>query len=351
MRTFQLMNAMALLGLTVAIAGGCATDRQVVAQAAQFHDTLEPAVIEPNDDPRLAAYLQAVGDRIIRAARETAGPEQKESEWMFSDKMRFHFVNSKTLNAFTTGGEHMYIYTQLFLESKTEDELAAVMAHEFAHVYGRHVHSGMNRQYAFLGAAAAAGAAGYAIGGSEKGGEYAGLGGGAALLAGQFIGANFTRRDESEADKLGFQFYTRAGWDPNKFGDFFKSMIDKGYDKGPEFLSDHPSLASRYEQAREWAEELPPSARRFRQPPVADAREFRVLQDRAREVAARMPSDQTLAGAQKIAAALPRSCLMRTVQEDQRQAQREVLSAAERARERELERQKRQAERKKARQG
>ena len=340
------MHLITLLMLTLCLAAGCATDKQVVAQAAQFHDTLEPAVVEPNDDPRLASYLQAVGDRIIKAARETAGPEQKESDWMFSDKMRFHFVNSKTLNAFTTGGEHMYIYTQLFLESKTEDELAAVMAHEFAHVYGRHVHSGMNRQYAILGAAAAAGAAGYAVGGSEKGGEYAGLGGGAALLAGQFIGANFTRRDESEADELGFKFYTRAGWDPDKFGDFFKSMIDKGYDKGPAILSDHPSLASRYEQAQKWAAELPPSARRFRQAPVADAREFRALQDRAREVATRMPNDQTLAQSQKIAAAMPRSCLMRTVQEDQQQAQQEVLTAAERAKEREQARQRKAEKRK-----
>src|SRR5438445_11825513 len=100
------------------------------------------------------------------------GPKahQKESsQWMFSSNMKFHFVNSKTLNAFTTGGEHMYIYNELFQKCKSEDELAAVMAHEYGHVYCRHVQQGENNQIATLAAGAlAGGAAGYALGGSEN---------------------------------------------------------------------------------------------------------------------------------------------------------------------------------------
>src|SRR3712207_9596813 len=84
------------------------------------------------------------------------------------------------MNAFTTGGEYMYIYTELFRQCRSEDEIAAVMAHEFAHVYARHVHQGMKRQYAVLGAVAAGGALGYAAGGRESGGKYASLGSGAA---------------------------------------------------------------------------------------------------------------------------------------------------------------------------
>ena len=80
----------------------------------------------------------------------------------------------------------MYIYNELFQECKSEDELAAVMAHEFAHVYARHVAKGMRRQYITMGAAAAAGGAGYLAGGKEKGGEYAGMaaGAGTELLGG-----------------------------------------------------------------------------------------------------------------------------------------------------------------------
>ena len=96
---------------------GCATDRQVIAQADDTHKQLEPAVIE---DPMLHDYLQAMGTRIVKAAKALSdqgyGPKThfaENNDWMFSDKMQFHFVNSKTLNAFTTGGDHMYVYTEL----------------------------------------------------------------------------------------------------------------------------------------------------------------------------------------------------------------------------------------------
>src|SRR3954466_4548046 len=134
---------------------------------------------------------------------------------MFGKEMKFHFVNSKTLNAFTTGGEHMYIYTQLFETARTEDELAAVMAHEFGHVYARHVAKGMNRQYAALAAAAALGGAGYVAGGKEHGAQYAALGATAGAAGGQFLNMGFTRKDEAEADKLGFDFFSHGGWDAN----------------------------------------------------------------------------------------------------------------------------------------
>ena len=104
-----------------------------------------------------------MGDRIAEAARAASsqrlGPEahfEEDSAWMFSTD-EFHLVSSDQLNAFTTGGSHMYIFAQLLVSCRTEDELAAVMAHEFAHVYCRHVHNGMDRYYATLAATAVLG--------------------------------------------------------------------------------------------------------------------------------------------------------------------------------------------------
>jgi predicted Zn-dependent protease len=312
------------LMLGAGVVAGCASDSAVIQQANQFHGGLEEAVI---DDRQLDRYIQNVGDRIINAARKLADEEHKseESKWMFSDNIQFHFVNSKTVNAFTTGGEHMYIYNELFQQARTEDELAAVMAHEFAHVYGRHVHKGMNRQLGIMGLAGLAGAAGYAAGGDEKGGEYAGLGAGAAMLVGQFVGMSYTRADETEADDLGFDFYVRAGYDPDRFSDFFNRMIELGYDKGAEQLSDHPSLGSRVAAAEKKAANLPAKAQKWRREPVASAEEFRRLQARAREVGAKMPDDQSLANAQELLAAMPRSCLTPAIQEDQQRAEVAVV--------------------------
>jgi predicted Zn-dependent protease len=305
-----------VFGLLAAAHTGCASDKAVIGQANQFHTGLQPAVM---DDPELTDYIQRVGQRIISAAadldRQGYGPKAHKEEkapWMFSDAMKFHFVNSKTLNAFTTGGEHMYIYNELFQSCKSEDELAAVMAHEYGHVYGRHVHKGMNRQMALLLGAGAAGAAGYAAGGSDRGGEYAGYGAGLAMMAGQVVNMGFGRNDEKEADKLGFDFYVRAGYDPERFGDFFRTMIQKaGNQQGaPEFLSSHPTLASRVEEAERRAAEWERKGRDLRRPPVADAREFRQLQNRAAQVGQRTPTDETLANSKELLQALPRSCLL-----------------------------------------
>ncbi|HEV8378081.1 MAG TPA: M48 family metalloprotease [Tepidisphaeraceae bacterium] len=317
-----------------ALLGGCATDRAVVQQAEEFNTTLDKAVIH---DPQLESYFQRLGSRIIAGAKayDAEASKKEENKWMFSKDMEFHLVNSKTLNAFTTGGEHMYIYNALFQQAKTEDELVAVMSHEYAHVYRRHVQQGMNRQYAILGAAAAAGAAGYGIGGSEKGSQYAGMGAGIAAMAGQFVGMSYTRKDEAEADQYGFNFYSRAGWDPMKFGDFFQSMIEKGYDKGPDYLSDHPSLKSRLEAARQRAQSLPPNADRWRRPPVASPGEFRQLQQRAKELGARLPDDKSLQQVQKLLAALPRSCITPAIHEDQKRAEQELLYEVEKQKKKE----------------
>ena len=335
-RFFRLLIVPLLVVLSM-LGTGCASDKQIIGQANQFHGGLEPATI---DDPALANYLQAVGDRIIDAAQDLSkqgyGPEAHKKEnnsWMFNGGMKFHFVNSKTLNAFTTGGNHMYIYTGLFQNCTSDDELAAVMAHEFAHVYGRHVHKGMNRQMMTMAAAAGAGAAGYAAGGKNRE-AYAGSAAGLAMMAGQYFGMSFTRADETQADQMGFAFYTRAGWEPENFDDFFQKMIEKGYDKTPEVMSDHPSLANRVAATKKRVANLPPEADRWRRPPVASGAEFRRLQQRAEEVGRNMPTDQTLANSQELLRAMPRSCLTPLDQDDklrdQREAQMNIIEALKR---------------------
>jgi predicted Zn-dependent protease len=308
----------------VAVAGvGCVSDRQVISQAADVHKGLQPAVVT---DAELAGYIQRVGGRVVDEARKLDGTRDRDQDnsWMFND-MQFHLVNSKTLNAFTTGGKHMYIYTELMQLCKNEDELAAVMAHEYAHVYRRHVAKGMNRQYAILGLAAGAGAAGYALS-DENRLQTAGIAGGAALLAGQFVGMGFTRDDEDEADKFGFQLYCRAGWDPNKFSGFFQTLIDKGMDKTPEAMSDHPKLSTRVANTRERASRLPPEASSWRSAPVADAAKFRDLQARATRVGRTMPNDKSLQKAQLMLAAFP-SCVTSEEQPEQKQAQATIYHA------------------------
>ncbi len=310
---------------------GCASDKQVIAQANDAHGQIRPAVIT---DSVLDNYVQAIGDRIVAVAREMHeqgyGPsahKSEDSEWMFKGT-EFHLVNSPTLNAFTTGGQHVYLYSELFITSKTEDEFAAVVAHEFAHIYGRHVQKGMNRQYAVLAGAAAAAVGGAALAGEDNRMTGALVGGGVGLAAGQFLGLGFTRKDEDEADKIGFAFYIRAGYDPEKFGDFFRSMIEKGYDTSPEITSSHPKLSNRVANADRRVSELPPIAKQWRKPNLVGQAKFVELQNRAKSYAAKTPKDKTLEAAQLMLAAFP-SCVAPEDLPEQKKAQQELIRTIE----------------------
>jgi predicted Zn-dependent protease len=290
-----------LVGLAplAAGAGGCASDQQVIAQANDVHTQLEPTVVT---DPELDAYVQKVGDRIVTAARQmhAEGGIPDADAWMFED-VSFHLVASPTLNAFTTGGKHVYLYSQLFEESQTEDSFAAVVGHEFGHIIGRHVQDSMNQQYAMIGAAGAAALAGAALAEDGKRTQTAATVGGLTLAGGQIVGLSFGRNNEREADELGFEFYVRAGYDPARFGDFFKNMIEQGYGGGggiQGYLSSHPDLAERVRSAEERAGKVPPdTVARYRQPPIASAQELESLKNRSKQFTAMAAAEAAKPGA------------------------------------------------------
>ncbi len=253
-----------LLGGGVLTGAGCVTDQQVIDQANAVHGQIEPTVID-TEDPELQAYVQRIGDRIVDAAEEMyqEGALDGAEPWMFED-VQFHLVASPTLNAFTTGGKHIYLYTQLFEESDSEDAFAAVVGHEFGHIVGRHVQDSMQNQYYTLGLAAGAGLVGAALAEDGKRTQTATTIGGLALAGGQVVGMSFGREAEREADELGFEFYVRAGYDPEKFSDFFKNLISQGHGGGggvQGFLSSHPALEERVQTAEQRAAAVPADVR------------------------------------------------------------------------------------------
>ncbi|HEX8912945.1 MAG TPA: M48 family metalloprotease [Humisphaera sp.] len=357
-RARRLYARLGVVGRTVAVvtlvsAGllgsvGCqaTNDKQVKLQADQFHTELSKAVVTPAIDAPMANYIQTVGDRIVTkaaqldrtnwASKVEGGKDGEDRSWMFdTNRMKFHFVNSKTLNAFTTGGEHMYVYTKLLQMAKTEDELAAVMSHEYAHVYARHVQKGTSRQTWAMLAAGVGGAAGFLAGGKDAGMEYAGTGAGLGRAVAGVANAGFTRDDETQADRLGFDIYVRAGWDPDQFASFFRTLMveeQKRGGAGPEWMSDHPSSARRVENIGRWVAEYKkdhPDWQSRRRPPVATQAQFDDVKQRSVAVATRLPDDSSLTGS--ALAALPRSCMLpdEPSPADAKQAQARLATVAE----------------------
>src|ERR1700733_8561712 len=101
----NIVRAALLLFIAVGVGSGCASDNSVINQATSANTQLQPAIMS---DPELSNYIQTLGNRILEAGKHAdetgVGPSSHtkgDNSWMFSNRMQFHIVNSKTLNAFT----------------------------------------------------------------------------------------------------------------------------------------------------------------------------------------------------------------------------------------------------------
>jgi predicted Zn-dependent protease len=304
----------------VLVSVGCASDEQVIQQAAGFHQQLEPAIVTSAADPELDDYVQQVGDRIVAAAKrmyENGELDDYEPEpWMF-ENVQFHLVASPQLNAFTTGGQHVYLYTRLLEEAGSEAGFAAVVGHEFGHIIGRHVHDGMNKQMGTMLAGLGIIGTTALLSDDDTRAENTAIASAAAGAGGMAAVTYFSRDNEREADALGYEFYIRAGYPPERFADFFKRLIAESGGGGGDltgFFSTHPQLADRVEAAARRASRTPLSAvQKFDQPPIAGASRYAGLIERSRPLTARAAQEANRPGtalhqATAILAAFP-SCL------------------------------------------
>ncbi len=134
----------------------------------------------------------------------------------------FFIVKSKEINAFAGPGGYIGINTQLILTTTNESELAAVMAHEIAHVRLHHLYSSMEHQkqmrvpmMAALLASAALGAINPSMG---MGAMMASMGGFSQ------DNINYIRSKEKEADRIGIDMLMKAGFNTKGMATFFRKM-------------------------------------------------------------------------------------------------------------------------------
>ena len=191
------------------------------------------------DDPLLTAYLESLGGELVAADRSTKG------------NYDFFLIDQPVVNAFAGPGGHVGVYAGLILSAQSEDELAAVIAHEIAHVSQHHLMRGFEDQ-SKLSIPTMALMVAAAILASQVSGDA-----GMAALAGVQAAAlqhqiNFTRENEKEADRVGIATLAAAGRDPYAMAGFFEklSKASRAYENGaPEFLRTHPVNSNRIADA------------------------------------------------------------------------------------------------------
>ncbi|HEV8693349.1 MAG TPA: M48 family metalloprotease [Lysobacter sp.] len=218
----------------------------MLAQLRHYEYTLE--------DPLIDSWLDTLGTRLAANSDKPQHP------------FTFFMLRERQINAFATLGGYVGVNTGLVLAAEREDEVAAVLSHEIAHVTQQHVLRAVERAQrdqlpillAMLGAVVAAQAAG---GNSSDDATQAALAAGMGLMQQRQI--DYTRSNESEADRLGIQTLARSHYDTTAMAGFFEKLNARSranragyYGETPGYLMTHPVTTTRISEAKARAEQI-----------------------------------------------------------------------------------------------
>jgi len=209
-----------------------------VSTGRQQHPEVLRAFGGAYDDPQLAAYVTRIGEAL---ASHSEAPNLDYT---------FTILNTPDVNAFAIPGGYVYVTRGLMALASNEAELAGVIGHEIGHVIARH---GSERQTRGVLTQLGAAAVGIATGSPELANV--------ASLGGQAYVQSYSRDQELEADMLGVEYMSAAGYDPQAMATFLATLRDYARlqaemaGRNPNsvdefnFMASHPRTIDRVEQA------------------------------------------------------------------------------------------------------
>ena len=187
------------------------------------------------EDAKLRAYVNDMGRRLAAVSHRPNLP------------YTFEIVDASVVNAFAVPGGYVYFTRGILANLNNEAEFAGVMGHELGHITARHSAQQYSRtQLAQLGVV---------VGGLFLGDVVSGL----AQFGVGVLFLSFSRDNERQADSLGVEYATRAGYDGKELAGFFETLerMNPGSDRSglPGWFSTHPSPEDRVVAVRREAEE------------------------------------------------------------------------------------------------
>ena len=215
-----------------------------------------------HSDPLMRTYLE---DLIYRLS-ETSEVRDRRFE--------FIILEDKTINAFAAPGGIIGINLGMFLNTEKEGELASVMCHELAHLSQRHYARSQNKVSPLANALMVLGS--IAVAAASRNPEAILI----APAAMQQMSINFTRSNEKEADRIGFNNLVKAGFNPDDMTMMFQRMQSKYQNEDSEqfsYLMTHPLPSERLSDMRIRADSLKKNA----QNSFRDNIDFYFMQKRA----------------------------------------------------------------------
>lgn len=215
----------------------------------EYADVIKKGPLSTNQEQ--TQLVKKVGVKIQKAVEEYMASKGLSSE-LQGFAWEFNLIDDpKTVNAWCMPGGKVAFYTGIMPICKDETGIAVVMGHEVAHAIANHGRERMSQQmFAQYGLSTI----GAVLGQNPTAGQQLLM---QAVGAGTNIGMlKFSREHESEADHIGLIFMTMAGYDPNQAPIFWERMSSMSGGSEPmEFLSTHPSHATRIGDLKGWIPE------------------------------------------------------------------------------------------------
>ena len=193
------------------------SNNQEVQIGKQINNQLVGREIRLYRNSEINRYVKDIGQRLAQQSKRPDIP------------YTFQVVNDKSINAFATMGGFVYVNAGLIAAADNEAELASVMSHEIGHIAGRHSIGQMRQAAIARGVASAAGLDRSTM--VNIGVELA-------------LKRPNSRKDEFEADQMGLQTLTKAGYAPSAMVSFMEKLL-KARGSVPTFLSSHPATSDR----------------------------------------------------------------------------------------------------------
>lgn len=208
--------------------------------------------IDPDylDDPLLLEYVQASWAPLVQAAKRLGNISEDTADRF---AWEVFLVRDRSVNAFALPGGYVGVHLGLIAMTSARDEMASVLGHELSHITQRHIARsiiGDSRTSLMATAGLLLGILAAARSGNIDVANAAIVGSQAAAAQAQL---NFSRDMEREADRVGFQVMTQAGYAPGGMASMFERM-EQAYhlmDSGNyPYLRSHPLTAERIGDAR-----------------------------------------------------------------------------------------------------
>ena len=215
----------------------------------QYSEFMQSAKLSTN--AQNTQMVKRVGQNLANAVTSylTAAGLQNDLQYY---KWQFNLVQDNQVNAWCMPGGLICVYEGILPVTQDEASLAIVLGHEIAHAVARHsaeqMSTQMKQQYGIqIGAAV--------LGGLGMGANTSSIIQAIASQGFNFANLKYSRNHESEADHMGLIFAAMAGYDPNSAVTFWQRMASMSNNNTSEFLSDHPSDATRIKQIQGWLPE------------------------------------------------------------------------------------------------